>query len=199
MPRPYQLTTYDGRRVDWLTRAALEDVAHVLGYSDGKLTLHQGSYNAGRVSASAGTHDGGGVIDLAPYDHARKVRELRRHGFAAWFRPAIPGLWGAHIHAVQIGNRKLAPSAARQVEAYLAGRNGLASNGPDDGPRDFVDNRYRWRRGAHRARRARRRIDRALNDLRTYQPGRPGIRGLGLPIGAIRKALRQARAALPTD
>src|SRR3546814_9690147 len=28
----------------------------------------------------------------------------------------------------------LAPSAQRQVNAYRAGRNGLANNGPDDGP-----------------------------------------------------------------
>lgn len=137
---PYDLTTYDGRRVDWLTRRALQATAKRLGYS---LTLHQGSYNRG-VSASAGTHDGGGVVDLAPWDHARKVRELRRTGFAAWYRPAIPGLWGAHIHAVLIGNAKMSAAANRQVSAYLAGRDGLAGNGPDNGPRDFVGNRFRW-------------------------------------------------------
>jgi hypothetical protein len=145
--KPYDLTTYDGRRVDWLTRAALEDTAARLRYADGKLTLTQGSYNAGKVGASAGTHDGGGVVDLSAYDHERKVRELRRTGFAAWYRPAIKGLWPAHIHAVLIGNAKLSPSAARQVTAYLNGRNGLADNGADNGPRDFVKNRYTWTRG----------------------------------------------------
>jgi hypothetical protein len=145
--KPYDLTTYDGRRVDWITRAALEDTAARLRYADGKLTLTQGSYNAGKVGASAGTHDGGGVVDLSAYDHERKVRELRRTGFAAWYRPAIKGLWPEHIHAVLIGNAKLSPSAARQVTAYLNGRNGLADNGADNGPRDFVKNRYTWTRG----------------------------------------------------
>ena len=73
--KPYDLTTYDGNRVDALTKAALEATAKRLGYD---LTITQGSYNAGGVAASAGTHDGGGVVDRAAWDHARKVLELRR-------------------------------------------------------------------------------------------------------------------------
>lgn len=141
VPGPYDLTTYDGRRVDWITRAALQEAARRLGYD---LTLAQGSYNAGKVGASAGTHDGGGVVDLAPYDHERKVRVLREIGFAAWYRPAIRGLWGSHIHAVLMGNAKLSPSAARQVTEYLAGGDGLKGTAPDDGPRDYVNNRFHW-------------------------------------------------------
>lgn len=186
MVKPYDLTTYDGLRVDWLTRAALEDTAARLGYS---LTLAQGSYNAGKVAASAGTHDGGGVVDLSPYDHKRKVLELRRSGFAAWYRPAVPGLWGAHIHAVLIGNRKLSPGAKAQVLDYLAGKNGLANDGPDDGPRDFVRNRYSWKRGAVRIRRARRLIERARLELSR------GIRGHA--VGKSRRALREAAQSLP--
>lgn len=144
MPKPYDLTTYDGRRVDWLTRKALEATADRLDYADGKLDLMQGSYNGGAVSASAGTHDGGGVVDLSAYDAARKVLELRRTGFAAWYRPAIPGLWGAHIHAVLIGNAKLSTSAKAQVSEYLAGGDGLKGNGKDTGPRQFVRNRFTW-------------------------------------------------------
>ncbi len=34
---------------------------------------------------------------------------LRSIGFAAWYRPAITGLWGAHIHAVLIDHGKLSP------------------------------------------------------------------------------------------
>jgi hypothetical protein len=186
MPRPYDRTTYDGRVVDELTKAALEATAKRLGYD---LTITQGSYNAGGVSASAGTHDGGGVVDLSAWDHERKVLELRRTGFAAWYRPAIAGLWPAHIHAVLQGNLKLAPSAQRQVAAYRDGRNGLASNAPDDGPRAFVGNRFRWRRGGRRIDRARDLIDRARDVLSE------GIRGYA--VGPARKALGQAQAKLP--
>ena len=186
MSGPYSLTKYDGRTVDWLTRAALEDTAKRLGYD---LTLHQGSYNAGRVSASAGTHDGGGAVDLAPWDHERKVLELRRTGFAAWYRPARSGVWGAHIHAVLIGNRRLSPGAQAQVQEYLAGYDGLAGDGRDTGPRQFVNNRYSWRQGKWRINRARRLIERAQLLLST------GIRGYA--VGKSRRALREATTQLP--
>lgn len=126
-PRPYDLTTHGGKRVDWRTKAALLKAEKMLGY---ELTIIQGSYNAGGVSASAGTHDGGGAVDLAPWDWEAKVRVLRQCGFAAWFRPKNSS-WNDHIHAVQAGNEKLPASAARQVTAMHNGRNGLADNGPD--------------------------------------------------------------------
>lgn len=154
---PYALTTHDGKTVDRITKAALRQVEWVLGYD---LTITQGSYNAGKVSASAGTHDLGGVVDLAPADAEAKVRALRAVGFAAWFRPAIPGHWPDHIHAVLIGHDRLAPAAARQVEAYLKGRNGLADNGPDNGPRQYVDRRFEWVTLLEQARRLLRRIAR---------------------------------------
>lgn len=185
MSRPYELTTYDGRTVDRLTAAALDEVARRLGY---ELSLSQGSYNAGKVSASAGTHDRGGVVDLPPYQAERKVRELRAVGFAAWHRRAIAGLWPEHVHAVLIGHRRLAPSAHRQVLAYLAGRNGLADNGADDGPRQFTDRRYSWRRGAGRAGRARRLLRQAQVLLRDDAPGRPGVRGIRGTAAARRAA-----------
>lgn len=186
MPRPYDRTTYDGNTVDWLTRAALEDTAKRLGYD---LTITQGSYNAGGVAASAGTHDGGGVVDLDPWDHANKVRELRRTGFFAWHRPAIPGLWSEHIHAGLIGDTKMSPAAKAQVLDYMAGRNGLADGGPDNGPRNFIHNRFHWQVGAKRISRARALVQRAGLLLST------GIRGYS--VRASRKALRQAATKLP--
>ena len=126
--QPYTLTTHDGKTVDELTHQALLECERRLGY---ELTIVQGSYNKGKVGASAGTHDGGGVVDLAPWDWQHKVHVLRAVGWAAWHRPAIPGLWGEHIHAVLIGNVKMSPSAANQVVAYRNGRNGLADNAPD--------------------------------------------------------------------
>lgn len=130
MSDPYVILLRDGKKVDALTDAALRRAEKALGYP---LTITQGSYNT-TVAASAGTHDGGGVVDLMPWDRDRKVAALRAVGFAAWYRPAVPGLWPAHIHSVLIGHAKLAPVAFRQVQAYLAGRNGLKDNGPDTDP-----------------------------------------------------------------
>lgn len=186
MPRPYDRTTYDGKTVDWLTRAALEATAKRLGYD---LTILQGSYNAGGVPASAGTHDGGGAVDLAPADADRKVLELRRTGFAAWHRAAIPGLWGEHIHAVLIGDAKASPGAKAQVAEYLAGYDGLAGNGRDTGPRQFVDHRFHWQTGTKRITRAAALIEKAQNVLST------GIRGY--KVRESRKALREAAQKLP--
>lgn len=123
----YDKTTHGGKTVDKWTKAALQAAEAKLGYD---LTVVQGSYNKG-VGASAGTHDGGGVVDLLAWDHVRKVRALREVGFAAWYRPTIKGLWNEHIHAVLIGNEKAADSAKRQVVAYRAHRDGLAGNKAD--------------------------------------------------------------------
>ena len=99
-------------------------------------TIAQGSYNTGGVAASAGTHDGGGAVDFSvrQLDDVAKgamVRALKDAGFAAWHRSARPGVWGEHVHAVAIGCKDLAPLAGRQVEAFDAGRDGLAGNKPD--------------------------------------------------------------------
>ena len=130
MPRPYDKTTHDGNTVDWLTKTALLAAEKRLGYT---LTITQGSYNSS-VSQSAGTHDGGGAVDLAAFDHRRKVRVLRDLGFAAWFRPAIPGHWPDHIHAIQIGNDRLSEDARDQVDSYRRGRDGLAGDNVDPNP-----------------------------------------------------------------
>lgn len=132
-PDPLAKVTFRGKTMDRKTATALAIAERRLGY---ELTAVQGAYNPGGVGASAGTHDRGGVVDLAPYDHARKVKTLRDLGFAAWYRPAIKGLWGAHIHAVMIGHQDLAPLAAAQVIDYKAGRDGLRGGKPDP-------NRYR--------------------------------------------------------
>ena len=101
----------------------------------GNLVVTQGSYSR-NVSASAGTHDGGGCLDfsvrgLTRGQINRRVKALRTVGFAAWYRPALPGVWGPHIHAVAIGTRDLAPIARRQVTAYRNGRDGLRNNRVD--------------------------------------------------------------------
>ncbi|GAA1701133.1 hypothetical protein GCM10009745_55290 [Kribbella yunnanensis] len=116
-----------------------------------RFELTQGSYNAGGVQASAGTHDGGGAVDISLKDRKTEVlfpksrRELvrdsaRQVGFAAWIRDPSQSSrrWAWHVHAIAIGDRDLSDDARDQVTAYRNGRNGLASNGADDGPRTWV-------------------------------------------------------------
>lgn len=194
MPHPYDRTTYDGPThvVDELTKAALDRVAGRLDYD---LSLYQGSYHKG-VGPSAGTHDGGGVVDLAPWDHVDKVRELRRVGFAAWYRPAIAGLWAAHIHAVLMGNRKLSPAARAQVAEYLAGFDGLAGSGRDTGPRRFTAHRFDWQVGERRLDAAADLIARARAKLATGIRGyrvQPALRALRRAQDQLREARREAR------
>jgi hypothetical protein len=115
-----------GGIVDSMTAAALARA----GISQSLIT--QGSYSNG--SLSAGTHTGGGVIDLAadPSNQAGMVAALRAAGFAAWFRTPSEG-FAYHIHAVLMNDPDLSPQAAAQVQSYLAGGNGLANGGPDTG------------------------------------------------------------------
>lgn len=102
-------------------------------------SITQGSYNPGDIGASAGTHDGGGAVDIRSRDHTdeekkRVVRALREVGFAAWYRPTTDD-WAEHYHAIAIGDPELAYEAGRQVEKYYAGGDGLAGMNPDTGPR----------------------------------------------------------------
>lgn len=120
----YDRVTFRGVTVNKWTRAALLEVEKVLGY---QLTIWQGSYHKG-VKKSAGTHDGGGVVDLnGHFDATRKVKAMRDHGFVADHRTQ-PRLSG-EIHAVLIGDDDAALSARNQVGPMMAGRDGLAGNG----------------------------------------------------------------------
>lgn len=118
--------------VDALTIACIEHAESIAGH---KFTVTQGSYqNGGGGVNSAGTHDRGGVVDLRWCRHNACITALRKAGLAAWHRTAKQGPWPDHIHAVVIDHPNLAASAKRQVDAYRNRRNGLANNGPDDGP-----------------------------------------------------------------
>ena len=107
----------------------------------------QGSWSG--AAASAGTHTGCGAVDLmhpswSVADYDTVVREMRRVGFAAWHRTPQQSNWPRHVHgiAVQKGGMRdkgcLSDGAFAQVLAYEQNRNGLASGGRDDGPRQFV-------------------------------------------------------------
>ena len=121
-----------GHTLNVRTRRMLHMAEERLGFG---LDIIQGSYN-NSVSASGGTHGGGGAIDVSAKRRPNEVvRVLREVGFAAWHRLPSQGPWIEHIHAVAIADPELSPAARQQVCEYEAGRNGLANNGKDDGPR----------------------------------------------------------------
>lgn len=128
--------TWRGKRLNKRTVAMVQAAEKIAGMT---FVITQGSYNAGGVSASAGTHDGGGALDVRARDlsgseRARAVLAMRKVGFAAWLRTPSQGNWPFHIHAIAAGDDDLSRRAAVQVTEYRRGRNGLANRGPDDGP-----------------------------------------------------------------
>jgi len=127
-----------GVLLDDRSAAMMAEVARLTGPT---VEPSQGSYSTG-VSASAGTHSGGGAIDLAAeqLNSAQRdelVAAMRQVGWAAWLRTPAQG-FSYHVHGIAVDCPDLAPAAAAQVRDYFAGRNGLASRAPDDGPRDWV-------------------------------------------------------------
>ncbi|WP_040386125.1 hypothetical protein [Demetria terragena] len=101
--------------------------------------VEQGSYSAGVDPTSAGTHDGGGAVDLdaeelSGEEATRLVRAMRQVGFAAWLRTPDQADWPLHIHGIAINDLDLHVTAQNQVGDYYLGRNGLANKAPDDGP-----------------------------------------------------------------
>lgn len=140
---PYKRTTWRGVTVDNRTKSALiwaeKKFIAVAPKKRKPWRIGQGSYNAGGVSGSAGTHDSGGVVDImfagVPKKQRRAtVKWLRRAGFAAWAREGAA--WGAngsndHAHAVLLGHRVMSPAARSQTDSYRAHRDGLAGNNYD--------------------------------------------------------------------
>lgn len=120
----YDRVTYHGHTLNRRTMSMIKQVEDYLGYT---LTIEQGSYNSG-VAASAGTHDGGGAVDLAPADADNKVKALRQVGFAAWHRSPIPGVWSEHIHCIAIGDKEMSSGARKQISDYYAHLDGLAGH-----------------------------------------------------------------------
>lgn len=128
-------TTFAGKRVNTRTSAMLTAAQRLFGRS---ISLTQGSYNAGGVGASAGTHDGGGAVDinissLSQTQVWQLVKALRTVGFAAWYRPTSAS-WNRHVHAIAIGDTDMSLSARNQVADYYVGKDGLAGHRPDNTP-----------------------------------------------------------------
>ena len=104
-------------------------------------TITQGGWQGGTgASASAGTHEGD-ALDLRVWDRSvtqvqAMVRVAREMGAAAWLRDRHHGGFSdPHVHLIPGPWATPAPAAIRQWDAYLRGRDGLASNGPDYHPR----------------------------------------------------------------
>ncbi|MCA9621933.1 MAG: peptidoglycan-binding protein [Myxococcales bacterium] len=132
-------TTYTGRTVNQRTKDMLTEAEALLGFP---IQLSQGSYNPGGVGASAGTHDGGGTVDvsvssLTMTKRWQTVKAMRTVGFAAWLRNPSQGDWPYHIHAVAVGDTDMSISARNQVADYYVGKNGLASHAADDTPSSY--------------------------------------------------------------
>jgi hypothetical protein len=139
----------DGYVVDARTQAMLAEAQRLLGY---KLVLSQGSYNPGGDPTSAGTHDGGGVVDISvtgmtAAQRTAVARALRQVGFAAWIRNPSQADWPWHIHAAAINDTDLSSEAQHQIGDYYLGMNGLANRGPDDGPRIPIETWEQYQRG----------------------------------------------------
>ena len=122
----------DGHKLDERSGKMFDELQRLLGMD---LRVVQGSYSGG-VGASAGTHNGGGALDIDDTGMSEATRnkvvfEARRVGFAAWWRPTRPGVWGSHFHAVAIGCPDLADVAERQVLEYYEGGDGLVGGNPD--------------------------------------------------------------------
>ncbi|WP_103561035.1 peptidoglycan-binding domain-containing protein [Actinomadura rubteroloni] len=134
---PGRRVSVDGFVVNARTRSMLAEAERLAGRN---LVLDQGSYNPGGDPTSAGTHDGGGVIDVSVKGMSAAIRTsvarvLRRVGFAAWVRSPQQGDWPWHIHAAAINDTDLSPQAQHQIGDYYLGLNGLANRRPDDGPK----------------------------------------------------------------
>lgn len=125
--KPLDRLTYERlRSLNKLVRSA------EFGGEKADITLVQGIGGAG---ASAGTHTTGGAYDITAHNQRNRCYGGRLLGGTDSFRPTLRGVWTEHIHAVTAGAGYAARLARQQVTSYWAGRNGLANNGPDNGPR----------------------------------------------------------------
>jgi peptidoglycan hydrolase-like protein with peptidoglycan-binding domain len=129
--------SYGGKRVNARTADMLAAADAMLSWS---ITLTQGSYNSSNPD-SAGTHDGGGVVDisvgsLSTTQRWQTVRALRTVGFAAWLRTPSDG-FAYHIHANAVSDPDMSRQGRDQVNDYYFGRNGLANNAADSTPSEY--------------------------------------------------------------
>ena len=129
---------FGGAFTDATTVDLLRELQRVTGLS---ILLTQGSYST-TVSASGGTHDGGGVVDInvSGWNYTtiwNVLKAGRSMGGVAWYRTPSQG-FAYHIHMLRADCTDLSPAARAQNVQYLNGQNGLANHGTDDGPLGYV-------------------------------------------------------------
>jgi hypothetical protein len=148
----YELIEINGMQINRRTYEMLLNAQTLYGGEIELAGYHltQGSYN-NTVSASFGTHDGGGAVDFSVFrngtyqvlyeDINPLILALRTAGFAAWLRdfdqlyPGSP----IHIHAIAIGDRDLSKAAEAQLVAYYAYFNGNNGIPPENGAAPIPD------------------------------------------------------------
>jgi hypothetical protein len=132
---PYEKVRWRQKTWDYRTKAAVMEAEKRLKKT---VMIYQGSYNGG-VSASGGTHDGGGAIDCWVYnvDPNTVTRVFRNIGWADWWRKASQGPWNDHQHGILRGHKTASISAKDQVtgpNGYDNGGDGLANTVGDAQP-----------------------------------------------------------------
>ncbi|CAF3325744.1 unnamed protein product [Rotaria socialis] len=129
--------TLNQRTIEMIQRA--EVYMAQMGKTGFQFSFSQGSYSSS-VAASAGTHDGGGAVDIrtSVVNNDKKtvdtmVVALRKAGFAAWSRGRVADSFqnNKHIHAIAIGDAQASSGAKNQVASFKRGRNGLKGDGVD--------------------------------------------------------------------
>ena len=141
LPDDYTRVDVNGMTINQRTLSMLVHAQTLYGgeleISDYAIT--QGSYS-NSVSASFGTHAGGGAVDLSVLrrgtytvlwdDIDPLLHALRTAGFAAWLREYGELYEGSpiHIHAIAIGDEELSDAARGQLTGeagYFRGYSGL--------------------------------------------------------------------------
>jgi hypothetical protein len=129
---PYERITWRGVTLNRRTAAMMEKAQKRFGRPFD--SIPQGSYHAG-TPASAGTHDGGGAVDIFDAGDLDRVQHVMRAvGFAAWHRTFVPGPngWHRHVHAIALGDKEMSDGARAQIPDYRNYRDGLASHAADN-------------------------------------------------------------------
>ena len=140
-PEDYTRLEVNGSAINQRTFAMLTHARELYG---GEIEINgyaitQGSYSTA-VTASFGTHAGGGAVDLSVLrqgtytvlwdDIEPLIHALRAAGFAAWLREygELYADSPIHIHAIAIGDQELSGSAQDQLTGeagYFRGFSGL--------------------------------------------------------------------------
>lgn len=135
-PADFRHVAFRGVTVNVRTRVMIERAESYMRKMgiNSKLSFSQGSFSHG-VSASAGTHDGGGALDIrignfSSANADKVVKALRMAGFAAW-RRGVNDSFAPHIHAIAIGDRTATSVAKAQVAEYFRGGDGLVGSKKD--------------------------------------------------------------------